>query len=508
MSALLERNAAFITSPRGFSLFIIILLSSLGIMRAYLFPGVGGDDGEQLVFSQFFSWGYQVRNPPLVTWLLMGIQWVTGPTVFSIVALRTAILIGIYLLSLTIGLRLFEDKRLAALSAGSLLMIFYMGWNTIHGFTHTSLVTLFYLCALFLILRIRDEPSKRDLLALGLVFGFGLLAKYSFLIFGLALVFAAVLDQRLRGHLKSPWPILGFAVTLTLLVPQLQWLIEHAPAGHLITADPEYSVGDVILQKAKGILRVVPAIITFLLPLWIIWLGIFWKPVRQGSAAPSGSEPVLKLLQRVLIFLLAAAVIAILLIQSDRLRGHYLFVLIPLVPYFFLRFGHTFETIHIQRFAAVISLSGIALIGTLTGKYFTEPMVCGHCEDHIPYDEFADQLREAGFVQGTIFAYFHKDPLAGNLRVRFPNSRVVSAKHPAVIAPSKHPSGQCLIIWPVKGAREPKSATILTARNSALKLGIPFTHPSKVLTATLPPWRRVPHQLEYILLAQGDGECR
>ncbi|MBT6096226.1 MAG: hypothetical protein HOH04_15175 [Rhodospirillaceae bacterium] len=49
MTTLLERNAAFITNPRGFSIFIVTLLTTL--VRAFLLPDIGGDDGEQLVFS-------------------------------------------------------------------------------------------------------------------------------------------------------------------------------------------------------------------------------------------------------------------------------------------------------------------------------------------------------------------------------------------------------------------------------------------------------------------------
>jgi hypothetical protein len=202
------------------------------------------------------------------------------------------------------------------------------------------------------------------------------------------------------------------------------------------------------------------------------------------------------------------AALAIVAISNDRLRTHYYFVLLPLLPWAFLRIAHAVTDVHIRRFAALLSLTALALVGTLTAKYFVEPLVCRHCEDHIPYDDFARQLRDAGFKQGTIFAFFHKDPLAGNLRVRFPGSRTVSAKHPDVVPPRRHAPGQCLIIWPVKGAVEPKSATIRTANLSPLATKLAQDYPSRVLTANLPPWRDTPHQLEYILLETGAGECR
>jgi hypothetical protein len=508
MVTLLERNAAIITTPRGVSIFVALVLVSLGLIRVFLFPGVGGDDSEQLVFSQFISWGYQIRNPPLVTWLLIGVQKITGPTVLSIVALRMAILFGIYLLTLNITRRLCDDPRLAALSAGSLLMVFYMGWNTIHGFTHTSLVTFFYLSALLMVLRIKQSASPINLGLLGVILGIGLLAKYSFLLFAIALLCASLADQDLRRKLMSPWLLFGFVLILPLLIPQAQWLIDHAPPNHLVRGEADLNWWDNARRFGKGTLRLMLSLIGFLLPLWIFWLAVFWKAVRSPVTPTDSQRRDMKLFKRLFIILLAMAVGAIFVIQSDRIRSHYMFILIPFVPYFFLRFGNAFTTLQIQRFAAVISLAGVTLIATLIGKYFIEPLVCGTCEDHIPYDSFAKQVRDAGFKQGTIFAFFHKDPLAGNFRVRFPDARVVSAKHPAVVAPKNRPDAQCLIIWPVIGVVEPKSATLLTANQSYMQTGLSFTHPSTVITAILPPYRNTPHQLEFILLNEGAGNCR
>ena len=508
MATLLDRNAAVITNPRGFALFVAATLTILGLIRTFLFPGVGGDDGEQLVFSQFFDWGYQIRNPPLVTWLLIGVQKVTGAGVFSIVALRMVILFTIYLLAVRTGERLFDNPRIARLSAGSLLMVFYMGWNTMHGFTHTSLVTAFYMAALLLVLELRAAPTPAKALALGITLSLGLLAKYSFAVFAFALIAAALFDRDLRRRLRSPWLLIGILIPLPLVVPQFLWLLEHIPKDHLTSADGTYDAVDIAWQKAKSLLRLIPAIIAFFLPFWVIWLAVFWRALRQAPPAPDQARAHLTLLKRLFWLLLALAAVAITVISRDRLRSHYYFVLLPMLPWLFLRIAPAITETQIRRYAAIISLAALTLIGTLVGKYFIEPLVCNQCEDHIPYDDFAAQLREAGFEQGTIFAFFHKDPLAGNLRVRFPDSRVVSAKHPQVVPPRRHSGTQCLIIWPVKGAVEPKSATIRTANESELATKLPYDYPSQVLTANLPPWGKAPHQLEFVLIDEGRGNCR
>ncbi|MEK9722456.1 MAG: hypothetical protein VW405_03075 [Rhodospirillaceae bacterium] len=206
---------------------------------------------------------------------------------------------------------------------------------------------------------------------------------------------------------------------------------------------------------------------------------------------------------------MAIAAVSIFVIQADRLRNHYMIVLVPLVPYVFLRFGPAFSEVQVRRFAALISLAGVALVATLVGKYFVETSFCKSCEDHVPYDAHAEQLRAAGFIGGTVFAYFHFDPLAGNLRVRFPNARIVSAKHPGVIPPRGGAPGQCLIVWPMRGADDPKSATIHTANKSPLNTGLDWNALRASRTrAPVPPWDGTVHELGFVLLKDGAGDCR
>ncbi|MAH83789.1 MAG: hypothetical protein CBB68_05435 [Rhodospirillaceae bacterium TMED8] len=508
MNKLLDHNARLIFTHKGFALFILSTLSILALLRFFLFPGFGGDDSEQLVFSQFWSWGYQIRNPPLATWLLIALQQIVGTTSFSIVLLRSLILAGVYALSFKIGEYLYENKCLAALSSGSLLMIFYMGWNTIHGFTHSALVTLFYFATLLMVIVIRQAPSPIKLIFFGIILSLGLIAKYSYLIFALATMAAVASERDLRRYIFSPWVLFGILIPTPIIVPQLQWLLTHAPDGHLINADSSYTIVDIVNQKFLGLFKLIPGAFGFLMPFGLIAVAIFWKSLCHRLNKPEERVIYIKLFERIFFFLLASAAATILIIQSDRLRSHYFFALAPFVTYFFLRFGHAFSSQQKMFFAGMITLTSVGLVTTLVAKYFLEPLVCGHCEDHIPYDEFADQLRQNGFKQGTIFAYFHKDPLAGNLRVKFPQSRVVSAKHPGIIPPAQSFSGQCLLIWPVIGAVEPKSATIRTANLSALNTQISYDHPSKIITAKLPPYYDKAHQLEYILINEGSGRCK
>jgi hypothetical protein len=52
LQRLLITNADFILSPKRFLFLISGLLLAVLLMKSLLFPGIGGDDGEQIVFAQ------------------------------------------------------------------------------------------------------------------------------------------------------------------------------------------------------------------------------------------------------------------------------------------------------------------------------------------------------------------------------------------------------------------------------------------------------------------------
>ncbi|MDD9877926.1 MAG: glycosyltransferase family 39 protein [Magnetovibrio sp.] len=506
IAGLLERNAALITDPRRFTLFVVAVLAALGGLRVALFPGFGGDDGEQLVFSQYLDWGYQTRNPPLFTWVLVGVQKFLGPTVLSVVALRMAVLAATYLLIMRIGRMILPDARLAPLAAGALLTIFYVAWNTIHGFNHSVSVTFFYAAALWIVLRLDADPAWRDYALFGLIAGLGVITKYSFAVFLAALLAAALMDSGYRRRLLDPRTLLALAIAAAVIWPQFAWYLDHFQPG-LVAGENELSWSENAKRAAKGLFRLAVAAFAFLLPLAVIGLAIFWPSLRRPARHSPTRHRHLRLIERTAVLIFVAAAVGIVIIKGDRVRTHYMFFLALFPLYFFLRYGTRIDGRQIRLFAATVTLSGITLVGALVGKFAIEPLVCNHCEDQIPYGGFADQLRGAGFEQGTVVAYFHRDPLPGNLRAQFPDSRIVSAKHPEVIAPVRHAPGQCLIIWPVIGATDPKTATLRSLR---LVLGVRISddHPSKVLRANLSPYGDRPHELEYILLTPGRGRCR
>jgi len=498
MKNALTRTGEFVGTGRGAGLLVGGTLLTLFVVRGFLFPGMGGDEGEQLIFSQYFDWGYQVRNPPLYTWLVITVSKAFGPTIHSVIIIKFAALALSYFFLWKSALAILDDERLAALCAASPLALYYVAWDSVYGYSHSVLVMMFYMATLWLFIRIGEHRRTRDFIWLGFVIAGGLLSKYVFAVFLVALLAAAAMDRNLRHSLFRPQLLIALIIVLICLAPHLMWFSEHleSPAGGSLTFN------------FKGLLRLALAILGFLSPLWLTLAFLFPKALTAKPVEGSSERRWVRLLERYFLILCALAAIAILTQQTDRLRTHYMFVLLPMLIYFFLKIKHVIAPLHrLHLYGGILALFAITSVGGIAAKYFGEPLKCARCQHHIPYADLAGELRKAGFQRGTIFAYWHPDPIAGNLLTQFSDSRVISAKHPNVQPPPNTHPGQCLLVWPIAPGGVGHGATIAMA-NRYLETTFSQDTPARQVSAPLVMGRGKRVGFGYILADPGQGTCR
>jgi hypothetical protein len=506
----LAANARIVTTPHGFHLFTLAVIATLFVLRTFLFPGIGGDDGEQLVFAQFLAGGYQLRNPPLYTWLVIAAQWVLGPSVAATLAVKFALLWLIYALLWQVTRTMLNDLRLAALAALSPLALYYVAWDAIHGYSHSILVTVAYLFTVWAVLRLDRENTIGAYALLGLAVGLGFLAKYAYGIFMGAMLIACAFDSGLRRRLLHPRLLTTLAVAILVMLPHLLWVVEQPYP--LFPPAPE-GTRSYLTRVAAGLGHAGIAFVGFLSPLWILWLLFFPRALAPRAVAPA-FDPVRRW-QRFLgvLFLALAALTAAVIIGlgTDQVRTHYMFVFTLFPLYFFARV-HAVGTVDkgVFRFAAAITAFAVVAVVGVIVKFVAEPLRCQGCQHHLPYADFARVLRAAGFSQGTIVAYWHPHPLAGNFRAQFPGARVIDAKHPTVRPPPRSKTGQCLLVWtpkPRPDGSDANGAATIDMANAHLATRLAPDTPAGMIEAPLAMGRGRLARLGYILVP-GRGECR
>lgn len=199
----------------------IKLLVSLAVSGRY---GYHRDEFYYIACGQHLALGY-VDFPPIVPLIarfaevLFG-QSLPGLRLFSILA-GTVILLLTAWMTRELGGGRFAQV-LATLAV--LLSPIYLGGN--HIFQTVTFDQLAWAGVLVLVIRFLKTGDSRLWLAIGAVFGLGLMTKYTIVALGVALV-GGLLLTRARSELRSPWLWLGALVALVLLAPNLVWQVQH-----------------------------------------------------------------------------------------------------------------------------------------------------------------------------------------------------------------------------------------------------------------------------------------
>lgn len=523
MMAFLDRTSAaiarFALSSRGVLLTWGSLLVALFLMRSFLFPGTDADDAEQLISAQGWALGYGVRNPPLFTWIVALSQQVFGVSIAAVVSVKFSLLaISIALLHHAARIVL-EDDRLAALAALSPLAIYYVSWDSTFHYTHSVLLAA-SLCFTFVaLLRLERRSDLSYYIMFGLAIGIGLLSKYNYALFLAALIPAALGDKKLRGHLANVRTLISATVAAALALPHYLWLWTEREWLSLLARDRFMPKTDSGIEIG-GLIETGNAVLSFLLPLIIVLIVLFPRALLRAGTKPALSERYRRLLGVTFLIMLTVTAVGVLALGVSRVRIHYMFLLFLFPIYFFARAQAAGTTDRAINFCATALLAfAIIVPSAVVVKYFVDPLRKSKGYYHMPYADFARQLKAAGFKKGTVIGDWLGYPLAGNLRPYFPDSRFISLLDWQYIALVDHPPtpvlpprdtedpGQCLILWtPQKDGQ--RNDMVLKSAHRLVETKLDKRTKGTILSAPMHRGHGRMARLSYILLVDGDGHCQ
>ena len=105
-----------LTGPR-FAGAVVVYLVLIALIESQLYLGGLGHDAEQLVLSQAFQLGYDNRNPPLFTWLVIAAAKALGPGLGAVLAVKFLTMLVLYWSLYLAARRALRDSALAVLTA-------------------------------------------------------------------------------------------------------------------------------------------------------------------------------------------------------------------------------------------------------------------------------------------------------------------------------------------------------------------------------------------------------
>ena len=177
---------------------------------------------EGLAWGHEWQAGYH-KHPPLMSWLTeASFRWFgkVGPFLLSQLAVAVC-----YWFVFLLGRQLL-GARAAALGTLLLTGSYYFSFPT-PEFNHNVLQMPFWAALCYVFYRAVQQPGIRYWLVLGVLAGFGLLAKYSVLVLLAVMGGYLLWVPMLRRQLWTPGPWLAVLVAALILMPHLWWLLEH-----------------------------------------------------------------------------------------------------------------------------------------------------------------------------------------------------------------------------------------------------------------------------------------
>ena len=427
MTALPKRSTTLAIAAAALVYFALNALS-LGLVT----PTAEWDHAEQLILSQFPALGYN-SQPPLYTWLVQALFAVTGPSLPALLALKalllTLLVAGVAAAARELGL----SPARQWIAVLGLALIPQIVWEDQRNFTHTVLVVVVAAWTLVAVLRLPRRPDWPTYLALGLLLGLGALSKYNFGFFALGLLAAAATLPAWRRVMLSWRFAAALAMAAAVFAPHALWALSAPSAAGEGFHKLQMSAGigwGTLLDLAAG-LGAMLGVLLLVSPL-LLRRG-------RGGGTDRAPRPGCRLLWRAAGVVLALAVALILVSGARDIKEHWLQPMLFYAPLLLAchaapsgRGGRIFVALALVVLVAVsVALPGQAL--------WADPQRPSRL--NAPYRALAADMRAAGARPELVLA--DSDPLAGNLRLAFPDAVVMSARS---FFPERLSAGDWLVV--------------------------------------------------------------
>jgi lipopolysaccharide core galacturonosyltransferase RgtB len=230
-------------------------------------------------------------------------------------------------------------------------------------------------------------------------------------------------------------------------------------------------------------------------------------PVRRPAPDPDPARHAARLLlERYLALLVAFLVLSVPFLGLRVFKARWCLPLLVLTPLaLFLRVpAGGLGPDAVRRLTRVFLAVGILTLGARLADVGTGPWLGVPSRLHLPITEIAAGIRGAGFRQGTIVA--GDGPLGGNLRLHFPDSRVLTPELRALVVAAPPRASQCLVAW--RPRREPGIPPfILDFAGERLGRSLSRTDSSFAIAAPLSVPRGGSYVLRVLALPPGPPPC-
>jgi hypothetical protein len=429
-------------------------------IRTFIAPIYTIEEADQLLLSQSLQIGYEARQPPMLAWLhafaVMG-GTLSPPIVFAVKYILLFVALTFYYLA---ARNVLIRPGVSAAAVAAWALTFQVGWSMHEDLLGAvALMACLSIC-FHAVTRILTWRRYRDWVYLGVAIGIGLLTHHLFIVFPAALILAIVLSPFFRDAMTVPRVGVMLLIAGLIYLPYAIWVSTHI--GSVGDAWSEYAasweIDSAYFERAgNAAAQLGRALLEFSLPLSLFWMMLFWTlwlPViypifpRRNTDEEPHELAWRRLFMRSTLFALVTYLISVAL-GVQAYKAHWMMPVLFTAPvwlFMHVKRGGEFP-VAIRAFGAVVIAFALLVAGGRFIEWRMEIAMCreGGCRPYTPVKEWAEELKKAGFTEGTIVGADRH--LTGNLRAAFPRARVIDAAMPPEAFPAATSNGACLVVW-------------------------------------------------------------
>ncbi|WP_162604738.1 glycosyltransferase family 39 protein [Geomonas edaphica] len=400
------------------------------------------DEAEQLLLTQHLDLGYG-SQPPLYTWLLSGLFSIFGAGVATLAAVKNVLLFSTYLFVYKSALEVTGDEDRASVAMLSLLLIPQIMWESQRDLTHSVMGTTLAAATLFVMLRLLKTGALRYYVIFGVCAGVGILSKYNYAFFLVAILVAGGSLKAFRPRLCNRKMLLSLLCLLLVVTPHLYWMLDHmhkamTDAGKFKMA---HAVGR-LAALGMGFKDLALAVAFFAGGLVAVYALFFFRR-SPGETESALQDDGAALVRRTLAVGLSLCVVMIICFKVTAFKDRWMQPLLFLTPVWLVTLHpERFTQARVRGYLSFCLVVAVTVLILMPGHVLWGPRVGKFGRLNAPYDRLAAALREAGFADGVIVAQGRL--VGGNLRLFFPESQVVAPEAPASVVPQDKAR---LLVW-------------------------------------------------------------
>lgn len=453
---------SFTRLDRNAVLFLIYLYCLVHwAVRVVVGPVFTIEEAGELLMSQSFQPGYDSREPPFVAWLFAGAMRIPEVHVPAALAIKYVLMAAGLSLYYLAARNILVKPGVSAGAVAAWSLTYVVGWNMHEDLIGAAALMTALSMTLHALSRILAWRRLKDWIYLGFAMGVGLLTHHFYAIFPAAILVAAFVSPFFREAIRPGRLAVAIAIALAMYAPYAVWLGTHFEAILFAIEDfrsnwemnPEWIArvqgGAVSLGKA-AISASLPLSIFWATLFWTMWLPILYPVFARRSTDEEPHEAAWRHILLATAVLTALPYLVSILFGIAAYRTYWLLpVLFPLPIWMFMHVKRAGEfPIALRAYAAIAIISIVAVLGGRFVEWQMDIRTCDEsdgCSAYAPVEDWAEELRNAGFEGGTIVGADRQ--LTGNLRAIMPEARVLDASLPPAAFPQPHIQGACVAVW-------------------------------------------------------------